>query len=166
MDIIKVSTEEARQCLLAYLPIASPDRAVLGKQVMEAVWEDMACTQLPTWITSIPQDWGTALRGKLSADKWRVICIIHLTITLIRLWGNESGRKKELLENFMDLISAVCIANLRVSLQNQIHAYDDHIFRYVNKLKRLYPGENLRPIHHAALHIGKILDFFRTCPFT
>lgn len=127
---------------------------------MKAVWDDMERTQIPTWIGSAPRNWGTSQRGKLSADQWRVICTIHLPITLIRLWRNESGRKKELLANFMDLVSAVRIANMRVSSRNQIHAYNQHIFRYITGIKHLYPDEKLKPSHHAALHIGEILNLF------
>ena len=127
---------------------------------MEAVWADMACTQLPSWIASAPPNWGTAERGKISADQWRVICTIHLTITLIRLWGNETGRKKELLLNFMDLVSAIRIANMRVSSRKQILAYNKHIFRYLDGVKVLFPDEKIKPIHHASLHIGDILELF------
>lgn len=127
---------------------------------MEAIWANMECTQLPTWVGSVPCNWGTTQRGKLSADQWRTICTIHLPITLIRLWRNETGRKKDLLNNFMDLVSAVRIANMRVSSRNQIQAYNKHIFRYVYDMQTLYPNENLKPTHHAALHLGDILDLF------
>lgn len=127
---------------------------------MAEVWSDMKRTQLPSWINSAPHNWGTQERGKLSADQWRVICTIHLPITLIRLWENETGRKRELLVNFMHLVSAVRIANMRVSSRNQIDAYNEHIFLYVDGLKVLYPYQKLRPVAHAALHIGDILDLF------
>jgi hypothetical protein len=150
--------------LSQYLPIdlkADMDnRVVLGATIMEAVWSDMRSTQLPTWITAAPYDWGTPERGKLSADQWRVICTIHLVITLIRLWGNETGRKQDLLQNFMDLVTAVRLANIRISSPDQIAEFNKHIFRYVSMLKDLFPDVPLKPNHHAALHIGDILDLF------
>lgn len=130
---------------------------------MEAVWADMACTQVPTWISTVPRNWGTAQRGKLTADQWRILCFIHLPITLIRLWSNETGRKKDLLENFMQLVSAVKIATLREIFEDEICSYEDHIFRYIEGLKELYPDVNLKPIHHAALHIGDMLRLFGPC---
>jgi hypothetical protein len=69
----------------------STTSAILGKDVMTAVWEDMARTQLPSWVTDVPHNWGTATRGKLSANNWRVICTMHLPITLIRLWGSNDA---------------------------------------------------------------------------
>ena len=113
---------------------SSGDRALLGKDVMEAIWEDMSFTQLPSWVGSVPRNWGTTKRGKLSADNWRVITTIHLPITLIRLWGHDNGRKKELLDNFMDLVCAVRIANMRVSSKDQVKAYNHHIARYTSGL--------------------------------
>ena len=138
----------------------SSKRVVLGKDVMEAVWEDMKLTKLPTWMNPAPPNWGMSERGKLSADQWRVVCTVHLPITLIRLWGQIAGRKREMLAHFMDLVSAVRIANMRIVSQQQIEAYNDCIHRYANRCKELYPNETLKPVLHAALHIGQILDMF------
>jgi hypothetical protein len=134
--------------------------SVLGKDVMEAVWKDMKKTLLPSWISPVPHDWGTTKRGKLSADNWRVVCTIHLPVTLIWLWKDETGRKRELLENFMDLVTAVRLANMRLSSSDQADAYDKHILRYVQALPSLFPHKSLRPNHHAALHIGDGLRWF------
>ena len=152
--------KQLQQQLTSYITARLRYNAVLGKDVMAAVWADMARTRTPSWITEAPRNWGTAERGKLSADQWRVVCTIHLPITLIWLWDGETGRKKAMLENFMDLVIAVRIANMRVTTSSQISAYNEHIQRYVSELQSLYPGENLRPTHHAALHIGDILERF------
>lgn len=105
---------------------------------MKHVWEDMSRTQLPSWVGPVPHNWGTAERGKLSADNWRVICTIHLPVTLIRLWGHETGRKKEILRNFMDLVTAVRIANMRVASPSQVAAYNVAITRYIAGLRELF----------------------------
>lgn len=127
---------------------------------MQAVWSDMTRTQLPSWISPAPRNWGTAERGKLSADQYRVICTIHLPITLISLWKDETGRKQDILRHFMDLVTAVRIANMRVASKTQVDAYNKFIFRYVTDMATLYPNETLKPTHHAALHIGDILGLF------
>lgn len=127
---------------------------------MKEIWADMEQTQLPSWIGYAPRNWGTQERGKLSANQYRIICSIHLPITLIRLWDKEVGRKKDMLENFMHLVAAVRIANMRVSSQNHIQAYNHHIFRYVEGIKMLFPTHKLRPNAHGALHIGDIMELF------
>ena len=142
------------------LPPKLTDHVVLGRTVMQAVWEDMKRTQLPTWVSAAPSNWGTAERGKLSADQWRVVCTIHLPITLIRLWETKTGRQKKMLDHFMDLVSAVRIANMRISSRNQIKAYSQLILRYATDHSTLFPDMSLKPVLHAALHIGDMLDRF------
>src|SRR5580704_907886 len=102
--------------LLSDSPENQPGQgAILGIDIMTRVWSDMAQTVIPTWLTPAPPDWGTTKRGKLSANNWRVVCTIHLPISLIWLWRSESGIKIELLKNFMHLVTAVQVANMRIS---------------------------------------------------
>jgi hypothetical protein len=95
---------------------------------MEAVWSDMKHTQLPSWVGSVPSNWGMPKRGKLTANHWQVICMIHLPITLIRLWDGDTGRRQELLKHFMDLVTAVKIANMCISTRSQVESYNTHMF--------------------------------------
>ena len=132
-------------------------RVVLGKNVMEEVWAEMKRTRLPTWITPAPHNWGTSTRGKLSASHWRVICTIHLPITLIRLWKDNDGWMKDMLDHFMDLVCAVRVANMHLSSPQQITAYNLYIRRYVSRITGLFPDTNLKTSHHAALHIGDVI---------
>ena len=129
---------------------------------MEAVWANMALTELPSWVMDAPRNWGTATHGKLSSNNWRVICAIHLPITLIRLWGGEdaSEDQKSKLQNFMDLVCAVQIANLRSVSQQDIDLYEHYIWHYVDGFKSLYKLAKMKPIHHAALHYGDTLRSF------
>jgi hypothetical protein len=129
---------------------------------MEAIWADMKHTELPSWVTDVPHNWGTATRGKLSANNWRVICTVHLPITLIRLWGVDDAPedRKRKLENFMDLVRAVQIANLRSISKNDIEQYESFVYRYLTGFKALYKLAKVKPIHHAALHYGDILRGF------
>jgi len=154
-----VDRQELNQ-LTSYLPVRSSKCVVLGKDVMEAVWDDMKHTKLPTWIHPAPPNWGMAERGKLSADQWRLVCTVYLPIMLIHLWGHITGRKSDMLAHFMDLVSAVRIANMRIMSQQQIKAYNDCIRHYASRCKELYPNKTLKPVLHAALHIGQILDLF------
>ena len=65
-----------------------------------------------------------------------------------------------MLDHFMDLVSAVRIANMRISSQNQIKAYNRLILRYATRHSTLFPDVSLKPVLHAALHIGDMLDRF------
>ncbi|KAJ2917200.1 hypothetical protein MD484_g3158, partial [Candolleomyces efflorescens] len=142
------------------LKVLQEGAAFLGKDVMEAVWSDMKLTRLPLWITPPPHDWGTPGRGKLSANNWRVICCIHLPITLIRLYGKESGRKKKILDNFMVLVAAIRCATRAVTSPQHIESYNSLIQQYTSGVKELFPDYHILPSHHGALHIGDMLQRF------
>ncbi|KAF9645720.1 hypothetical protein BDM02DRAFT_3189458 [Thelephora ganbajun] len=115
-------------------------RAILGKDVLESVWDDMRLTQLLSWMSPAPRNWGTAVRGKLKADQWKVIAMVHLPITLMRLWGRDAGWYFLLLCNFMDLNAAVQLANQCVITTNH--------------------DTGLQPVHHVSLHTGDFLHLF------
>ncbi len=165
--------------------LSEPDRStsrriVLGSTVMEEVWSDMTRTRLPSWITAAPPNWGTANRGKLSAAHWRVICTIHLPITLIRLWREDNGRLKDILDHFMDLVTSIKVANMRISSPRQIDRYNLLIRRYVSPdhhpvslTEDLYPittplfilamsWRTLGPVHsHSAPFFERYINFFQ-----
>jgi len=143
---------------------------VLGYDVMEVIWEDMQKTLLPSWVGTAPPNWGTSKCGKLSANHWRTIGTIHLPITLIWLWRAETGRKRELLDNYMELITAVDTANLLETSAAQIDVYNQNITGYVRGIANLFKENSILPSHHASLHIGDQLAGFgplhsRTAPY-
>ena len=89
-----------------------------------------------------------------------VVCTVHLPVTLIRLWGNLTDRRFELLCNFMDLTSAVQLATQRSITAQMIDDHELLIARYLNGMKRLFKGSKVQPIHHVALHTGDFLRLF------
>ena len=135
-------------------------REVLGRDILEAVWDDMTRTELPSWMSPAPRNWGTAARGKLMADQWKVIATVHLPITLIHLWGMKEGRYFLLLCNFMDLSAAVQLANQRIITQEHIDDYERLILRYLQGIKVMFKDTPFQPIHHVSLHAGAFLKLF------
>lgn len=140
--------------------LSSEAREVLGKNVMESVWDDMTRTELPSWMSPAPRNWGTAARGKLTADQWKVIATVHLPITLIRLWGAQKGRHFLMLCNFMDLTAAVQLANQRIITDRHIEDYKVLIKHYLSGMMVLFKDTPLQPIHHVSLHAGEFLRLF------
>ena len=133
---------------------------------MQAVAADMKRTQVPSWVSPPPIDWGQPRRGKLSANNWEVICTIHLVFTLLRLWGGSTGteRQREMLKNYMDLIQAIRIATMKAIARVDIEEYRACIYRHLTDYKRLYPHAKINPIHHAALHADEKLEDFGPIP--
>ena len=141
-------------------PVELSAREVLGKDILEAVWDDMRRTELPSWMSPAPKNWGTPTRGKLTADQWKVVATVHLPITLIRLWGMKEGRQLLLLCNFMDLSAAIQLANQRIITEKHIVDYEQLILRYLQGMKVLFKDAQLQPIHHVSMHAGEFLRLF------
>lgn len=120
----------------------------------------MALTQLPSWMSPAPRNWGTAARGKLKADQWKVIATVHLPITLMRMWGRDSGRRFLLLCNFMDLNAAIQLANQRVIAENHAKDYEFLLLRYLHGMMKLFKNTSLQPVHHVSLHTSDFLRLF------
>lgn len=120
----------------------------------------MGKTTLPSWIEPAPRNWGTTEHGKLSADQWRVLCTIHLPITLISKWNDSGLRHAAMLANFMNLVTAVRIASMRVTNDEYIALYDHHIFSYISGILELYKDADIKPNHHLSLHLGQFLQTF------
>lgn len=120
----------------------------------------MKSTELPSWMSSAPPNWGTASRGKLTADQWMVVCTVHLPVTLIRIWGTLQDRRFALLCNFMDLTSSVQLADQRAINEQMIQDSEMLMSRYLTAMKTLFKDTKIQPIHHAALHAGDFLRLF------
>jgi hypothetical protein len=135
---------------------------VLNKSVLSEVQADIAQTTLPSWIGRAPPDIGNPSHGKLSADQWRTLCTVHLPITLTRLWGRPDSppRKKEILENFLDLVTAVLYGTPRRLTDKWIRIYDHYIFKYIRGLIHVYDDYKLTPNQHFSLHLSEVLRRF------
>jgi hypothetical protein len=138
------------------------ESAVLGAGVLAEVQHDMARTQLPYWVSPAPREAGSTRVGKLSADQWRSFCSIHLVVTLIRIWGPSGleSRFYKMLQNYMDLVTAVKIASMRTMTPTRIASYNHYMDRYLKDVLELYPQVNLSPYHHLSCHFGELLQRF------
>lgn len=133
---------------------------VLGTQTLGELWRDMERTVLPSNITPVPKTVGTTRHGKLSADQWRTTCTIHLVYTLVRLWGNEpeDSRRRAMLGNFMDLVTATKLAAMRTMSEERISLFQSHMLRYLRDLLDLYPGTTLSPNQHLSIHLAQLFQ--------
>ncbi|KAF8163876.1 hypothetical protein K438DRAFT_1775785 [Mycena galopus ATCC 62051] len=129
---------------------------VLGKDVMNIIWTDMHKTILPSWIGAAPRNWGTKKRGKLSADHSRTIFTIHLPISLIWLWRNEVGRKKDLLVNMTQLVTAIQVANFKTTDPEISWHYHHQIIQYMAGITHLFREDNITPSQHSPAILERI----------
>lgn len=129
---------------------------------MEEIQGDIAKTVLPSWIGRAPPDIGNPAHGKLSADQWRTLCTVHLPVTLTRVWSQSDATRNQtkMLENFLDLVTAVLWGTPRRLTKKNIKVYDHYIFKYTRGLLSTYPDLHLIPNQHYAMHLGDILRRF------
>lgn len=147
-------------------PIArEPVVAGLSLADVQAIRKDLSDTIKPSWVTSLPKDLGSKRHGKLKADQWRTVATVFLPTTLIPRWSPaaddvKDGVRLEMLDNTMDLVNAVILATKRAITEQDCESYMKYMSRYLADLKRLYPHLQLRPVHHAALHLGEFLRMY------
>lgn len=136
------------------MPPESP-RAVIGKDVLSEVNLDKKRTLLPSWTSTVRDSWGTQGGGVLGADEWRTLCLIHLVVTLIRIWGyeyEETSRHFKMLENYLDLVHALHVMYLHETSPSLQDYYSSCMLRYLRGVVTLFPDVPLKPNHHYAIH--------------
>ncbi|KAI6027207.1 hypothetical protein EDC04DRAFT_3092014, partial [Pisolithus marmoratus] len=110
---------------------------VLGHAVLEEVWRDQEQLVLPSSIFPAPSLLGSEKR-MLSADQWRSVGMIHLIIMLVRIWGHSQGRQRQMLNNYMHLVTAIYIASLRSTSEELASQYTHHFKSYLSGILELY----------------------------
>ncbi len=134
---------------------------VFQKPVLEQLRLDIARVVLPSWLEKPPSNLGDATHGKLKADQWRVLCTVHMVITLVRLWGHTKATDEEqrVLQNFIHLVVAIDLASRRSMSADRAALYDHHMYAYMKGLREIF-DHKLVPNHHLALHLSVCLELF------
>jgi hypothetical protein len=85
---------------------------------IRAVIRDM---DTPSWLPSVPHNFGLAAAGTLKADEWRTMATVYLPVALIGIWGEGSvhlsssaaSSFRQVLDHTMALVSAISLACMR-----------------------------------------------------
>ena len=112
------------------------------KQVMDRIHEVIRDTATPSWVESVPRNFGDPAAGSLKADEWRTMATIYLPIALISLWGEGTTHTspdlassfRQVLDHTMDLVQAVYLAGTRTTTESRTSAYRDYIISWLSKL--------------------------------
>ncbi|KZT04105.1 uncharacterized protein LAESUDRAFT_761461 [Laetiporus sulphureus 93-53] len=142
---------------------------VLGRDVLKTVWTDMDAIIMPSWVSRIPWRIGSSSRATglgLGVDEWCTFCSIHLTTSLIFLWGTsgEDSRAFQLLANFMDLVTAVKLASMRITTPERRDQCRAYMHRYLKEMLALFHGSTIRANQHLILHLPDILRTLGPAP--
>ncbi len=143
------------------LPGDVPDisrTSILNGSTLDEIRNDIQSISVPSWIERPPPNFGSPSHGKLKADTWRTLFTVHLSITLVHLWGTRSSppREKALLQNFAHLSAAADLASRRSMSTSRAEKYGDHLLDYLRTLRKLFDHE-LVPNHHLSVHLKECL---------
>ena len=117
----------------------------------------------PSWVNSVPHNFGAAAAGTPKAAEWRTVFTIYLPLCLISLFGTPSSynsRSYAVLDHTMQLVCAVILACTRSTNPDRMRRYRERLQTYIRELPILYPGLKCESIHHMAFHIYDFLDLF------
>lgn len=138
-------------------------------ETLQHVKNVIAATDVPSWVESVPANFGDAAAGTLKADEWRTLGTIYLPLALISLWDNrcrkassdyEASRLRAYLDHTMLIVSAVMIACKRTASERRSNDFLQCITGYLTDLQALHPDANYRPYHHLAMHLPHFFRLF------
>ncbi|KAJ6547260.1 hypothetical protein B0H19DRAFT_953167 [Mycena capillaripes] len=104
----------------------------------------IAKTATPSWINTVPKNYGEANAGVIKADEWRILATIYLPIALVLMWGDQAQgvdaeRLLSVLTHSMALFQAVTIVCRYSSTQTHATAYREFIREWVDGLGTNHP---------------------------
>ena len=62
-------------------------------KVMAQIREVIRDTDTPSWLSSVPHNFGDASAGNLKADEWRTLSTVYFPISLVSLWGEGTTHR-------------------------------------------------------------------------
>jgi len=114
---------------------------------------------VPTWMTKLPQSFGSASGGSLKADQWRVIATLYAPIVLIMEWPKSGVPDSSAwLKLTTDLMSAIYSCSSHTVSTESINNYKKFMISYLSGIKTHFESISWVPNYHAALHIPKLLE--------
>jgi hypothetical protein len=134
-------------------------------QVMAQIREVIRDTNTPSWLPSVPYNFGDASAGNLKADEWRTMSTVYLPISLVSLWGEGTVHRspsvasslRNVLDHTMAFISLACA---RTMTNARMLDYQKYITQWVGQLPVIHPNSKKRTNFHMAIHVYDFLRLF------
>jgi len=135
---------------------------------MRRIREVIKDMDTPSWVRSVPHNFGLAAAGSLKADEWRTMTTIYLPIALISMWGEgtihpsseDASHLRAVLDHTMLLVCAVMLACMRTMTDDRMKRYLKYITLWTSQLRNLHPHIEHRVNQHMAIHIFEFLKLF------
>lgn len=148
-------------------PTSSPK--VTDMKTIQYIQYVIKNTVTPSWINSVPSNYGENAAGTIKADEWRILSTIYLPIALVTLWGDDSDANdsnphmRRVLDHTMALFQAVTLVCRYTMNVGRVTAYRNLMKQWIDNLFDVHPhakNHHLRPNVHASLHLHDFLLSF------
>lgn len=128
----------------------------------------IADTVTPSWLNSVPHNYGESNAGSIKADEWRTIGTVYLAIALVLLWSDRpvdehSPRLLGMLDHSMALIQAAIVVCRYTMTAQRAAAYRRFLKVWVEGLTVHHPHtvhHAKKPNIHVAFHLYDFLLLF------
>ena len=123
---------------------------------------------MPSWLNSVPRNYGNAKASIDKADEWKNLSTIFLPIALISSWGEGTlhplptitARVHHILDHTMLLVSVVSLACMRTMMPGCSAAYLKYLTQYTHDFLHIHVDIKPCPNMHMAMHIPHFLCLF------
>lgn len=142
-----------------------PNPATLG-WILEVIKN----ATVPTFINTVPHNFGYSSAGSMKADEWRVLSMIYLPLALCILWNDQDGQAPSSdhaplhwLDTSMALFQAITLMCRYTTSKAIADRMRNHIIFWSNTLHTVFPHTRehpFRPNRHVILHIPDFLILF------
>jgi hypothetical protein len=135
---------------------------------MDRIRDAIKTTDTPSWLDSVPFNFGDKAAGTLKAAEWRVLITVYIPIALIILWGEGSIHDtpatarfaRQTLDHTMAFVSAVILIFYRSSSTSRSEAFLRYILEYIRDLTIIHKNVQHRPSGHMSIHLYEFLVSF------
>ncbi|KAJ7119410.1 hypothetical protein C8R44DRAFT_538521, partial [Mycena epipterygia] len=130
-------------------------------------------TVTPTWINTVPHNYGESNAGTIKADEWRTVSTLYLPLALVLMWldgapeddDEEAARQLRMLDHSMSLFQAVILSSPSSSLPSRLRSYvkPPGVYFYTSSSLRSlrFPSGSVYNTNiHVAFHIYNFLRLF------
>lgn len=139
-----------------------------SKTVLRRLHQAIAEVIKPAWVANLHPEIGLPHAGTPKADTCRTIQLIHLPLTLISLWGEDSplatddaNTMSSVLDTSLWLTCALIHMTRDTLTAERREAFRNAYYQHVLGLRANFPGFFMLS-HHLAFHIPDFMDQFST----
>ena len=133
------------------------------RECMQHIQSTIKNTATPSWVNSVPHNYGDPSAGSIKADEWRTLATVYLPVALVTLWGHENGSPPApnnpllcVLDHTMALFQAVILVCRNTMNKDRASKYRTLLETWITGLHKTHPhttSHKAKTNVHAAMHL-------------